>query len=64
MEEGEVIKFLAGILGVAGIAFYFYLVFIKSEKIRNSRYWFWGWLGSLFLVLESFNCIAYAGWFG
>ena len=57
------IKFLIGLLGVAGIIFYFYLVFKKSEKIRNSKYWVVGWLGSLLLLVFSAKLMIYAGWF-
>jgi hypothetical protein len=35
----------------------------KADKIRNSRYWFPAWLGSLLLAAKGIDFIAMSGFF-
>jgi len=32
---------------------YFYIVFKKASAIRNSKYWFWGWISSIMILAMS-----------
>lgn len=41
------------IIGVILLITYFYLIFIKGDKIRKSKYWYLGWLGSIFILALS-----------
>ena len=49
-------------LGLLCIGLYI-LMLSKADKIRNSRYWFPAWLGSLLLAAKGIDFIAMSGFF-
>lgn len=50
----SIVYFILGCLCITG---YFYIIFKKAVVIRNSKYWFFGWFGSLMLLSMSFGLI-------
>lgn len=44
---------LYSLLGFLFLMLYFYIVFKKASAIRNSKYWFWGWISSIMILAMS-----------
>lgn len=45
-----IINVLKLLIGIFLIGIYFWMVFIKDKKIRESKHWYLWWVGSLFIL--------------